>query len=323
MVNSAIGWATDINHVWYTPDGGATWRNVTPSGMDASVHWQVSLYSLDATHAWVAVTQPTHNWTTIYRTSDGGKSWTKSVMQGVGGISTIHFTDLTHGWLSFEQGGSMGRDQAAIYQTVDGGRTWQKISVTENIKGGTIPSLGIKTGVTFTNDNNGWLTGYTYAHGNLYLYRTTDDGHLWSKQPIPLPPRLHQAQLASYPPVFFNQMDGVLPVEVFGGPLIVYRTSDGGARWTPTSPVTAKEQGTEAQGWKFDFVSTNIGFASNGDELFATKNGGQTWGRVASNTMPGNVQDLDFTSNNDGFALTAKGNVYHTSDGGSTWEQVN
>ncbi|WP_443111824.1 WD40/YVTN/BNR-like repeat-containing protein [Alicyclobacillus sp. ALC3] len=88
--------------------------------------------------------------------------------------------------------------------------------------------------------------------------------------------------------------------------------------------MTAKEQGTEAaQGWKFNFVLTNIGFASNGYELFATKNGGQTWGRVASNTMPWNVQDLDFTSNNDGFVLTAKGNVYHTSDGGSTWEQVN
>ena len=40
----------------------------------------------------------------IYKTIDGGATWTKVVTVGNGGITEIHFTDANHGWACTDRG---------------------------------------------------------------------------------------------------------------------------------------------------------------------------------------------------------------------------
>lgn len=320
MVNNSTGWGTDGTSVWYTTDSAASWANITPSGMNSTVHWQVQLFALDSKNAWLAVPRNTKNSILIYRTSNGGASWSGTKIADMGNITSFDFSDPSHGWLLVQQGGSMGKDKAVIYQTSDGGSTWKKISMTNDVHGGTLPYEGTKTGVTFINGKDGWLTGYTAAYGSIYLYRTTDGGHSWTQEQIPLPSKLKQDRFASQSPVFFfNKNDGLLSVEVFGGPMVIYRTSNGGATWIPTSPVTSKVVGAPGQEGVFDFPSMSFGISTDGNKVFTTTDTGQTWSSFTPNISLKQVSQLQFTSSKDGWALTQSGSLYRTIDGGHTW----
>lgn len=323
MINNTTGWGTDGTSIWYTTDSAVHWANITPSGMNSTVHWPVQLFARDSGHAWLAVPQNTKNSIMIYRTSNGGKSWSATKIGDMGNITSFDFSDQSHGWLLVQKGGSMGKDKAVIYQTSDGGMTWKKLSVTNDVHGGTLPYLGTKTGATFINEKDGWLTGYTAAHGSIYLYRTTDGGQSWAQQQISLPSKLKQDRFASQPPIFFNKKDGILPVEIFGGPMVIYRTGNGGATWTPTRPVSSKVVGAPGQEGVFDFPSMNFGISTDGNKVFTTTDGGQTWSSFTPNIPLKQVSKLKFTSSKDGWALIQLGTLYRTTDGGHTWIKAN
>lgn len=317
MINSTVGWGTGRNTVWYTTDSGMHWTNVTPKGLKTSSNLQMKIYGIGHSNAWVAISG-LHLFA-MYHTTDQGQSWEKQQVHDEGTPISLHFTNQDDGWLALEQGAAAGNDRETIYQTDNGGSSWNKIAFTNEIRGGTLPFSGDKTGASFIDNNHGWATGDTHLNGRVDLYQTTDGGHTWISRNISVSSKLKNEELTSYPPIFFGQKDGILPVVSNLG-LITYRTTDGGNRWTPTSVVQSQVQNGQINEWSF--VSVNNGFATGGNQLFITRDGGDTWKVIQTNVSFKNVNELDFISSIDGWALTISGSLYHTTDGGHNWKKT-
>ena len=76
MLDESNGWGINDNNVLRTDDGGVTWYNVSPLNVSALGYSATSDF-LDANHGWVLVPDTNNPLIgTLYRTGDGGSTWT-------------------------------------------------------------------------------------------------------------------------------------------------------------------------------------------------------------------------------------------------------
>ena len=228
MVNDLQGWAMSQTLVMYTKDGGKTWQDITPKDIgvifsslssQAQSTFEITGTFFNAHDAWVAVPQPGK--ITLSRTEDGGLNWQTialSTIQSRGSfpvqIISLVFVNPQIGWLLLSMGRSAGQENVELYQTKDSGITWNLVADTgQNAAKGKMTSDGTKTGLGFRDPSEGWLTGST--HGNaVFLYHTMDGGATWDTQSIDLPAGFTATggSATSYPPIFFDEQRGVIPV---------------------------------------------------------------------------------------------------------------
>ena len=192
----------------------------------------------------------------LYKTSDGGISWTRLLRFPIGGLRPPHggllptsvtFLSSRVGFLSTQNGSLTGPKEwvrGLVYRTTSGGRTWQRF-VLPHALGGLFDSA------SFVNRNQGWVlvsSGTTMQQSSLAVFHTADGGKKWSEQAI-----------AGYGP------HGL----VFKGGLTM---------------GSADEQvhcSSKSNGWIFGengIVGTTVG-------AFTT-NGGKSWGQCAGHNGP-------------------------------------
>lgn len=147
----------------------------------------------------------------IYFTTDGGKSWTRSLMTNMnisGQVTDIWFSDRQHGWALIKQNNESG--WSGVYRTVDGGVSWDlwyqanfgvAIRETKNgvfftdrfqgirrsTDGGNTfpivaPSFGV-LGMDFQDDKIGYASGEGGAQAPHFI--TVDGGITWIVNPVP------------------------------------------------------------------------------------------------------------------------------------------
>src|SRR5579859_4642441 len=175
MLDASAGWATGGlastgDHVLTTNDGGQTWHDVTPQqvapGPDQGMPSAAAGFFGNATTAWVVY----GNFVTaapasaiVFRTSDGGQTWTGSQPIDLSAIGAADFfqpsdirflPDAKTGWFIAHLGVGMNHDYFTIMKTTDGGQTWTRLI--DPTSGG--PQSCQKTGLHFTDAQNGWLT---------------------------------------------------------------------------------------------------------------------------------------------------------------------
>jgi photosystem II stability/assembly factor-like uncharacterized protein len=105
-----------------TDDGGQTWRALPALSIPG---YAQSFGFIDPSHFFVLVTDAQGSKSSVYRTTDGGRTWTSggdlpALFQN---SPEIRFVDAQHGFLD-EPSQQIGAAPLAIYQTNDGGRTW-------------------------------------------------------------------------------------------------------------------------------------------------------------------------------------------------------
>lgn len=181
-----------------TVDNGTTWTEVTPD--PASVNGIIA----------ISFTDPLNGFSSdgfnLYRTTDGGLSWTTTVLNYV--LTDLRFTDMDHGYAC----GSSGTD-AVVIKTIDGGITWTTVF---NAFFPFFTASSMQKADVVTPD-------VVYSSGQYTdrLYKTVDGGISWDTIQIPL---IYSIQDFD----FINATEGHLLTsmgEIFG-------TSDGGATWT-------------------------------------------------------------------------------------------
>ena len=123
--SSAVPIETRVSH-----DAGRTWRRLADPRHNPGLGWPGFL---DTQHAWWidrASSPDPHTLVTIWRTTDGGRSWQELVAAGLpatGFPGPPVFTDPLHGALRFTS-----RDGAAsALVTSDGGESWRAIKAPE------------------------------------------------------------------------------------------------------------------------------------------------------------------------------------------------
>ncbi|MDI6824434.1 MAG: hypothetical protein QME87_08780 [Bacillota bacterium] len=325
MADATVGWAVTRTSVLRTEDGGARWVEVTPN---AETGFSLAASALlGPARGWVAMSREGSGTLAIFRTTDGGKSWSGTEVelsnpQCAPCGASFDFVDSDHGWLLVHDGVATGHEAVEIYRTGDGGASWTLAARTEtdgqNPDG--LPFAGIKTGLSFADTQNGWLTGFDYGP-ELWLYATHDAGRTWQRCSLPIPQgyTAEGGSAETRPAIFFGSREGILPV-VFharGQHTIFYVTRDGGATWKPTTPIKSAIN----QEFVWSFPDSKHGFATDGDSLYVTSDGAATWAAVTPDARLAGTTCLYFISPQVGWAV-ASGTLFRTSDGGHTWVKV-
>jgi photosystem II stability/assembly factor-like uncharacterized protein len=312
FMDESLGWGTTETKIVRTNDGGVTWYDATPPGLDF-VGYSPFVF-LDAQTAWVL-----NDSGTLYHTANGGSSWTWNPVPF--SYASLQFLDASNGFAMADLGAGAGSQGVAIYKTNDGGAAWQAVFQHEPGVDKSLPLGGQKYGFTFLNVSRGWIGGSVPVDNYIYLYATQDGGATWDEINLLPPAGYESAQTGNYAPIFFSATDGILPVNMVlpadpGIATVFFVTRDGGQTWTPGQAIP--------NGRPASLYSANDIVAWGGGSFYVSHDGGQTWGSVTPD-MDFNdlLSDFQFVTADTGWALTSHDgtdtSLYRTSDGGATW----
>ncbi len=262
--------------VWHTSNGGASWQPSQPLDLTglSEIYVPSSLQLVAGQNGWLLVhvgVGMMHDYVAIYRSSDGGATWTRILdPYNDGGIQSCSknamlFTDATHGWLTGDCGGV--KAGVLLFKTTDAGSTWQPVTLPAPASAPRLydaesnVACGAYDPFFFSNDLGHIgvrCINYTVTPNtsNYYIYSTQDGGSTWTS--------------TTYPGVtlyFFSTDTGWALSKK------IQLTTDGGKTWKPISDVTWSAQ--------MDFISEQIGWAvartDNAIALVKTDNSGARW----------------------------------------------
>jgi photosystem II stability/assembly factor-like uncharacterized protein len=326
FLNELDGWAVTESQIVRTNDGGSTWYNVTPPDV-TETGYTVETFILDNTHAWVQKPDFNNfpNNGLLYRTTDGGLTWTISSTPFSGG--DLNFTDVNNGWMLADLGVGAGSNAVAVFQTTDGGATWTQTYTNDPNNpeaGDSLPLGGIKSDLVPLDMQTAWVSGVIYSPGTVYLYRTNDGGHTWAPVTLDLPEGAENFELG----IDREQLQFVTASEAFLGVRMsgelsqtaIYVTNDAGNTWTLTPALIPK-------GGVSDFLSAQEAIIYNGEQFYVTRDAARTWTVVSPDIVFGDsFATMDFVDLLSGWVVTVDPqnhrSLYRTTDGGATWLPV-
>jgi photosystem II stability/assembly factor-like uncharacterized protein len=194
---------------------------------------------------------------------------------------------------------------------------------------GVVAALALIVGgiVVFTRSDSSTNTGVglvsvqmvspttAFAAGEGRILRSDDGGKSWKPQPLVCTTSCPGA-LRVYDLEMLGETDGWAATS-----LGVFKTADG-VRWTeqatgqPHTPALVEFVSRE-QGWLVTGTVAGGDVAELSDTVVAkTTDSGATWTPLTA--APADVQDLCFSTPDDGWLATKTG-AFHTTDGGATW----
>lgn len=289
-------------------------------------------------HDDIYFTDPTNGWasqdTWIYRTTNGGITWTTNLTNGGAHFRSIGFATPLIGFAGNLGVGSYDNavtDTNVLYATHDGGGTWS------NVDG--FAEAGMKGLCSIFVLDSQHIYGGGRVRGPAFVIKSTDGGNTWTTVNLTA-----MGVMNGIMDIYFkDQTNGWvvgMDTNSYTSPPYygrIAKTTDGGNTWTTviTAPVA------NSYFWKMSWPSTNVGYVSlqqNGSYntliFYKTVDGGNTW---VSNGIPEvsvglstngynfYLQGLGFVSTNEGWiggasSLPSYTNSFlHTTDGGATW----
>src|SRR6188474_1994161 len=114
FLNELDGWGVTETQIVRTNDGGITWYNVTPPGV-TEAGYNVDTFVLDNNHIWVQLPDAENflNGGSLYRTIDGGLTWTSSKVPFNHG--DLNFLDPNNGWVMSMLGAAAGSMGVSVF----------------------------------------------------------------------------------------------------------------------------------------------------------------------------------------------------------------
>lgn len=324
LLSATDGWVFNTDgHLFLTHSGGATWREITPPGVDSSREFVPSFVDLE--HGWVAqLDRDGGTDLRVWRTKDAGQTWEESDIPGaalvLGGLA---FLDPSIGYLVTDPGGQHPKPE--LRWTNDGGATWSEPIDLATVTG--IPTVGE---VHFFDQRDGIM-----ASANAFL-RTSDGGRTWVA-PRALDPGVIPAIGSSTPRYaavnIVDENTAFVVVEVLDNDgketgRSIIETRDAGATW--------KTALTDRLHRSWAFVDALDWIGTDGEQVWATDDGGVTFESTPSTGLPVvlDFAAMDFVDPQHGWAEASGGvpckgfgclrifQLFRTDDGGQSWSLV-
>lgn len=263
---------------------------------------------------------------TVLRSTDGGQSWSSSVAGIATDIISIDFHDGLSGFAV--------QKPKYLLRTTDGGVSWADTSFLVNEL----------SQVRFADASTGWLVSNSPGS----VYRTEDGGTSWQFVPVEQPRRF--TFYAVYP---IDAQKALLLGT--GGAMMV--TQDGGASWSQRGDAVTRQhmRGITALGdsaaWVFgdgtalhttdagqtwsgsDTISlpgfrygqalsaTRLVGAGSQGQIYFSNDGGQSW-QTQVLSASGQIEQITFVDDLNGWLAGAHGTLARSSDGGETWIEL-
>lgn len=317
MVSENVGW-TFTNTVQRTTDGGLTWQTVAQS--DPQGQWFIGqLEVLDEQIAWFLATD-SHTFanTALYRTNDGGQTWTRfpwiNPRQVMIGMSVF---DGQFAWVNTEDTIVGGINH--LYLVGGDHQDWQAV---------TSPVNGTNQ-IYFNSTKVGWAVGTSQSNSNSVstLFETRDGAHHWKPLKLQNPASLPATTVLLIRRIFgfANESIGYLEVAFQDAQgITIYRTLDGGKSWEPygdPQPENTLAIKMDTSRLEPTFPETRF----NGGADLATLSLG-TW-KIHHILYPDSVVMLSFLTDDvmfmSGYTPFFDGQVLFKSlDGGATWQTI-
>jgi len=308
-----------------TTDGGETWVPISDGKIPVGSMGSIAVADSDPNVIWVGtgsdgVRSNVSTGRGVYRSTDGGETWTFAGHYNAGQIGAIrvHPANADIAWVAaygdiFKKNGERG-----VFKTVDGGKTWKKTLFLSDSVGAM--DVELKPGnpdVVYAWMNRIERKPWTIISGSRVggFYKSTDGGETWAHITNGLPNELigkaNLAVTAANP----NRIYALVEALPGGG---MYRSDDAGQTWMQTSA-----QGSLIQR---PFYYTTLGAdPTNADVVYAgaegfykSTDGGRTF--TSMRTPHGDNHDI-WISPNDGNTMIQSndGGANVSFDGGRTW----
>lgn len=338
MADAQNGWRTDGKSVYYTADGGKSWRSAAPFYDGGALAFTGT--NTAAALAKTVKDEMSLTGLSVYATADAGKSWKQTAFSGeplfsaqtlVRGIDGFDMADNKNGLLLLAGDAAAGSHDSAVYATSDGGTHFTQKNAELRLPNGdgTLRQADARHALLFINN----------AAEPAQLFATADGGTSWkAAEGLPsspytdITPMLYPARTAS---------DGC--VALF--------ESQNGLENYPAASGSKKIVGQDA-GMRAVFMRLNED--GDADSVFATlrtalpidgrsvsmpdaqtifvctRESGRTvllrfteadgWTYAAQN-LPDGVLQIQFISDTEGFLLMQDA-LYTTRDGGANWSRL-
>ena len=279
FINDRVGWyGNGAGKVFRTTDGGDTWIPIweqkgTFARTLAFVNEKVGVLGNIGVGYFPGVTDPTP----LYRTEDGGVTWTPvttiegAPVVGLCAFDIVQVPFINAGQLDHRTRivgvGRVGGPAAYIWSD-DLGKTWKQ---------GKLPALGAAAfDVKFLDDRRGFIASATHAdvsQSNALILATEDGGATWrevyrSARPFELTWKI------SFP----TDRVGYVTVQSYNpdraaSQRVVAKTTDGGRTWAEIPLV----DNHAVRQFGVGFIDAQTGWIGAVPHGFATTDGGQTW----------------------------------------------
>lgn len=233
------------------------------------------------------------NETQFQRSTNYGDTWTSGLVKPGSTLSmtAIQMLDTLNGFM----GGTSGN----LFKTTNGGVSWDSVNTAST------NSVGQIKKVSFISPTTGWIFFTASAPPAGTIYKTTDGGNNWVRQPLGVIP---EPNIASA--FVVDSLNAWV-----SGSLGVFKTTNGGTSWAKDSVEGPLNPFTDIK-----MVDATIGYGVGAvGKVYKTTNGGTLWQLIYSHPQSINLSTLQVVNPNFVVVFGANGAVLSTTDGGVTW----
>jgi photosystem II stability/assembly factor-like uncharacterized protein len=288
------------------------WQVIPTAPLSPASSRHDDLFFLNPGLAWLVNTRGE-----VFRTGDGGASWTRIHNQPNTFYRAVGFATETKGWVGNLNFFNAPTPLNALFETLDGGATWSNITARIT---GTTP-VGI-CGIYVLDPQTVFAVGRW--NGPAAFVRSLDGGATWEGVDLaPLATGLVDVH-------FFDRETGIIVGGLGVGNssaaqdssrTVILMTRDGGATWQQKYLSTRRGKWA----WKISFPSRLVGYVSTqgptpDGSVLKTVDGGETWTELAA--APGyGFSGIGFISELVGW-VASDTTAYATTNGGANWQRV-
>lgn len=278
--------------VWRTDDGGIHWANISDGYFNTASVGALAMAASDPNVIYAGmgeacIRENVLHGDGVYRSTDGGKTWTHAGLQETRHISRIriHPENPDIVYVAAFGHAFAPNPERGVYRTMDGGKTWQRVLFRDEHSGVIDLSMDptnprILYAATYQSQRTPWsLEAGGPGSG---LFKTTDGGESWTELtgrpglPEGTKGRLAVAVSPALPGRVYLSME---MAEDHGG---IYRSDDGGMTWQHMTDNPELRQ----RPWYFshifaDPVSANTLYVLN-FEMWRSTDGGKNYEKISA-----------------------------------------